>query len=186
VQPTLAGSARPCGLLALPKQLPVHRDEQLLAVLPEPLVSTDRLYHIEAHLIVSTGDGQVAEQPRQCAGLQLQGAFQRRNLCGDGKRSAAFPLRDGVGAHAGNPAERSLGQAPQQPRLVKNAAELSLLLCGRHALVPLVIDADTGSIAHDSTTALARLCVSSQLLPLMLTMLYGLVTVPRPQERCDD
>jgi hypothetical protein len=53
-------------------------------------------------------------------------------------------------------------------------------------LVPLVIDADTGSIAHDSSTALARLCVSSQLLPLMLTMLYGLVTVPRPQERCDD
>src|SRR6266571_2206541 len=118
-------------LLALAQELPVHNDEQLLAVLPKARVTADRLDHVQAGLVVPAADRQVAQQPRQRAGLQLQGALQVGHLRRDGQRATHLPLRHGCLADPGRLAKLTLRQALFGARFDQRTPELLLLRCGR-------------------------------------------------------
>jgi hypothetical protein len=136
------------GLVTLPKELPVHGDEQLLAVIAEAPIAADSLDHIQAGLVVPAYDRQVAEQPRQCARLQLQGTLQARDLGGNGQRTPALPLRRRRLADARSVTQCIQRQPPSYPRLLEDSAEFLLLRCGRQASCSLVGAASAGSIAY--------------------------------------
>src|SRR5829696_5429630 len=115
------------GLLALPQELPVHGDEQLLPVLAEALIAADSLDHVQAGLVVPACDRQVAEQSRQCAGFQFQGTLQVWDLGGDGQRTSALPLRRCRLADASGATKRPQRQPPSDARLLEDSAEFILL-----------------------------------------------------------
>ena len=140
--------AVPSSLFALAKELPVHGDEQLLAVLAEALIAADSLDHVQADLVVPACDRQVAEQPRQGARLQFQGTLQARDLRGDRQRTPALPLRRRRLADARSATKRIQRQPPTGARLPEDSAEFVLLRCGRQAPCSLIDAASAGSIAY--------------------------------------
>jgi hypothetical protein len=127
-----AGSAGSSVLLPLAKKLPVHRDEQLLAVLPKSRVAPNGLDDIKGGLVIATGDRHVAEQARQGTGRQLQGSLQIWDLGRNRQRPAVLPLRYRRLAHANTTAERGQRQSALRPSLRKNLAELLPAHSSRH------------------------------------------------------
>src|SRR5215217_5043140 len=103
--PITARSPGASVLLLLAKELPVHGDEQLLAVLSETCVAPNGLDYVKGGLIVAACDRKVAEKARQRAWLQLQGALKIRDLGGDRQRATVLPLRDSGLAHTSGAAK---------------------------------------------------------------------------------
>jgi hypothetical protein len=169
---------RLCGLLALAKELPVHGDEQLLAVLAEAPIAADSLDHIQADLVVPAGDWQVAEQPGQGARLQFQGALQTRDVGGDGQRTPALPLCRRRLADTRSATKRIQRQPPSDARLPKDSAEFVLLRCGRQAACSLIDAASAGSIAYLAGGEVRPLHRSCSLLDASSSMLYDPCAVP--------
>src|SRR6266508_794383 len=172
------------GLLVLAEELPVHGDEQLLAVRPEARVTANRLDHVQAGLVIPADDRQVAQQPRQRAGLQLQGALQVGYLRRDGQRAAILPLRSRRLADPRGRAECAQRQAPSGAGLLEDPAELLLLRVVRHACSLSVSLTGRGSIAYGTAgpaTLLDRPCAS---LDESYSMLYDrFVLLHRPESR---
>jgi hypothetical protein len=168
----------PSSLFALAKELPVHGDEQLLAVLAEAPIAANSLDHIQADLVVPACDRQVAEQPRQCARLQFQGTLQARDVGGDGQRTPALPLRRSRLADARNVTKRIQRQPPSDARLPEDSAEFVLLRCGRQAPCSLVGAASAGSIAYLAGGQVRLLHGSCSLLDVSSSMLYDPCAVP--------
>jgi hypothetical protein len=175
--------AVPSSLFALAKELPVHGDEQLLAVLAEAPIAANSLDHIQADLVVPACDRQVAEQPRQCARLQFQGMLQARDLGGDGQRTPALPLRRRRLADARSATKRIQRQPPSDARLPEDSAEFVLLRCGRQALCSLIDAASAGSIAYLAGGQIRLLHRSYSLLDPSSSMLYDPCAVPN-HEKC--
>jgi hypothetical protein len=155
MQSAEVASAGSCRLFVLAKELQVHGDEQLLAVFPKACIASDGLDHIETDLVVAAGDREVAQQPRQGAGLQLQGAFQVWHLARRGQGAARFPLRDGGMAHAKCRGQFALRPALPYTTLAQEAAELCFLRRSRHvglsstgASAVLVADSIAHSCGH--------------------------------------
>jgi hypothetical protein len=165
-------------LFALAKELSVHCDEQLLAVLAEAPIAADSLDHIQADLVVPACDRQVAEQPRQCARLQFQGTLQARDLRGDGQRTPALPLRRRRLADARSATKRIQRQPPSDAGLPEDSAEFILLLCGRQALCSLVGAASAGSIAYLEEAQVRLLHRSCSPLDVSSSMLYDASAMP--------
>lgn len=136
------------GLLTLPQELSVQGDEQLLAVLPEACIAADGLDYVQAGLVVSAGDRQVAEQPGQGAGLQLQTALQVRHLRRDRQRAANLPLRHSRLADPGGLAQLALRQPALGAGLDEHPPELGFLRCGRQGRYSLLGESSLRSIAH--------------------------------------
>jgi hypothetical protein len=138
------------GLLMLPKELPVHGDEQLLTVLAEARIAADGLDHVEAGLVVPTRDRQVAEQSGQGARLQIEEPFQVGDLGGDRQRSAALPLRYRGVADADRVGNLALREAALLATPPKHPAELFPLLSWSQArhLVTAAVQALAHSIAQ--------------------------------------
>jgi hypothetical protein len=131
-------SGRLDSLPMLAKELPVHGDEQLLTMLPQACIAADGFDHVEAGLVVATGDRQVAEQSGQSAGLELQGTLQVGDLGGDRQRPAALPLRYRGVANADHVGDVALRQAALLATLTQHAAELFPLLSrdqARHLVI---------------------------------------------------
>jgi hypothetical protein len=166
------------GLPTLPEELPVHGDEQLLAVLAKAPIAADRLDHVQACLVVPACDRQVAEQPRQCARFQLQGTLQAQDLGGHGKRTPALPLRDRRLADARSDTKGIKRQPPSDARLPEDSAEFILLRCGRQAICSLVGAASAGSIAYLPGEQIRLLHRSSSLLDVSSSMLYDPSAMP--------
>ena len=143
-------SGRLDGSSMLPKELPVHGNEQLLTVLTEARIAADRFDHVEAGLVVPTGDRQVAEQSGQSAGLQFKDPFQVGDLGGDGQRAADLPLRYRGVANADRVGNLALRQAALLATLPKHPAELFPLLSQSQArhLVLTATQARSNSIAQ--------------------------------------
>ena len=169
------------GLSTLAKELPVHGDEQLLAVLAEAPIAADSLDHVQADLVVPACDRQVAEQPRQCARLQFQGTLQARDVRGDGQRTPALPLRRRRLADARSATQRVQRQPPSDARLPEDSAELILLRCGRQALCSLVRAAAARSIAQWPADRASLLVASYSSLDDLSLLLYDLPWSPPPE-----
>jgi hypothetical protein len=174
-QVALAG---PFGLFTLAKELSVHGDEQLLAVLPKSPIAADGLNHVQAGLVVAAGDWQVAKKPRQRARLQLQGALQVRNLGGDGQRAPAFPLRRRGLADTRSSAKCVQRQPSSRARLPEDSAKLLFLRCGRQAPYSLVGAVSAGSIAQHAGGRVRLRYASCALLDKSSSMLYDLSDLP--------
>ncbi len=168
----------PSSLFALAEELPVHGDEQLLAVLPKARVASDGLDHVEADLVVPACDRQVAEQPRQRAGLQFQGTLQIRDLSGDGQRTPALPLRRRRLAYTRSATKRVQRQPSSNAHLPEDSAEFILLRCGRQAPCSLVGAASAGSIAYLAGGRVRLLHKSCSLLDESSSMLYDSSAMP--------
>jgi len=168
----------PSSLFTLAEELPVHGNEQFLAVLPEARIAADGLDHVQADLVVRACDRQVAEHPRQRAGLQLQGALQVWNLGGDGQRTAALPLRRCRLADARSATKRVQRQPSSDARLPEDSAELLLLRCGWQALCSLVGAASAGSIAYLARGRARLLYGSCSPLDESSSMLYASSAMP--------
>jgi hypothetical protein len=117
--------------LVLPDELPVHGNEEFLAVLSEAGIPADGLDHVQGGLIVAAGDRKIAEQSGQGARLQLQGTLQVGNICGDRQRAPDLPLRHGRLAHPGGLAKFTLLQPTPGTGLDEHAPELVFLRCSR-------------------------------------------------------
>jgi hypothetical protein len=117
--------------LVLPDELPVHGNEEFLAVLSEAGIPADSLDHVQGGLVVAAGDRKIAEQSGQGARLQFQGTLQIGNLRGDRQRAADLPLRHGRLAHSGSSAKLALRQPAPGTGLDEHAPELVFLRCGR-------------------------------------------------------
>jgi hypothetical protein len=175
VQVTLAV---PSSLFMLAKKLPVHGDEQLLAVLAEAPIAADSLDHIQAGLVVPACDRQVAEHPRQRTGLQLQGTLQVRDLGRNGQRTPTLPLRRRRLADARSATKRVQRQPSSDARLPKDSAELLLLRCGRQGPCSQVGAASAGSIAYLLGRRVRPLHGPSSLLDESSSMLYDMAAMP--------
>ena len=68
--------------LVLPDELPVHGNEEFLAVLSEAGIPADGLDHVQGGLVVAAGDRKIAEQSGQGARLQFQGTLEVGNFRG--------------------------------------------------------------------------------------------------------
>ena len=158
--------AVPSSLFALAKELPVHGDEQLLAVLAEAPIAADSLDHIQACLVIPACDRQVAEDPRQRAGLQLQGTLQVGDVRRDRQRAADLPLRHRRLAHPGSLAKLALRQPAPGTGLDEHAPELVFLRCGRQGC-SLVGRTVPRSMAH----CFSSLCASFSRLPIALAIM---------------
>jgi hypothetical protein len=174
--PITAGSAGSSVLLLLAKKLPVHRDEQLLAVLPEPRVASNGLDDIKGGLVVAAGDRNVAEQARQRARLQLQGSLKIRDLGRDRQRAAALPLRYRGLARAGSATERGQRQPALGPGLGENPAEFLPARSGRHGRSPLLPGTDIVSIPYSPPLSATVTTSSSSVLCDSYSMLYDRFT----------
>jgi hypothetical protein len=119
-----AGSAGSSVLLLLSKKLPVHGDEQLLAVLPKSRVASNGLDDIKSGLVVVACDRHVAEQTRQGTRLQFQGSLKIRDLGRNRQRATILPLRYCGLARANSATERGERQPALRPGLCENPAEL--------------------------------------------------------------
>jgi hypothetical protein len=169
-------SRRLDSLLVLAKELPVHGDEQLLAVLPEASVATDGLDHVQAGLVVACGDWQVAEESGQAAWLQLKGALQVWDLGGNRQGAAGLPLRHGGLADSSGLAQLTLREPALGAGLHEHASELGFLHCGRQGRHSLVKERFVWSMAQPTSSMFQRLDVVPTLLVYLPTMLYrGLV-----------
>jgi hypothetical protein len=176
-------SRRLDGLPMLPKKLPVHGDEQLLAVLSEALIAADGLDHVQAGLVVPAYDRQVAEQPRQRAGLQFQGTLQVRDLGGDRQRTPAFPLRRRRLADAHSASKRIQRQPASDACLPKDPPEFILLRCSRQAPCSLAGAASAGSIAYLAGGQVRLLYTAFSLLDESSSMLYDSCAMPYEKSR---
>jgi hypothetical protein len=172
MQSTHVASARSCKLLALAKELPVHGDEQLLAVLPKASIAADGLDHVQAGLVVACGDWQVAEKSGQAAWLQLQGALQVWDLGGDRQGTAGLPLRHGGLADSSSLAQLTLREPAPAAGLDEHAPELSFLRCGRQGRHSLVRERLPWSMAQPSSSMFRRLDAVPTLLDDSPTTLY--------------
>jgi len=117
--------------LVLPDELPVHGNEEFLAVLSEAGIPADGLDHVQSGLVVAAGDRKIAEQSGQGARLQFQGTLQLGDFRGDRQRTADLPLRHGRLAHPGSSAKLALRQPAPGTGLDERAPELVFLRCGR-------------------------------------------------------
>src|SRR6266511_4400573 len=98
--PVISAGSECSVLLLLAKKLLVHRDEQLLAVLPKSCVAPNGLDDIKGGGVAAPGDRHVAEQAGQSARLQLQSPLKIRDLGRNRQRAAVLPLRYRRLAHA--------------------------------------------------------------------------------------
>jgi hypothetical protein len=165
-------SGRVDGLPMLPKELPVHGDEQLLAVLPEAMVTADGLDHVEAGLVVARGDWQVAEKSGQAAWLQLKGVLQVWDLGGNRQGTAGLPLRDGGLADSSGLAQLTLREPAPGAGLDEHAPELGFLHCGRQGRHSLVRERFAWSMAQPPSSMFRGLAVLPILLDHLPTTLY--------------
>jgi hypothetical protein len=184
MQSTHVASARSCKLLALAKELPVHGDEQLLAVLPEASVATDGLDHVQAGLVVARGDWQVAEKSGQAAWLQLKGALQVWDLGGNRQGAAGLPLRHGGLADSSGLAQLTLREPAPGAGLHKHAPELGFLHCGRQGRHSLVRERFPWSMAQPPSSMFRRLDVVPTLLVYLPTMLYRDLVPEQYKDAC--
>jgi hypothetical protein len=149
--------------LVLPDELPVHGNEEFLALLSEAGIPADGLDHVQGDLVVAAGDRKIAEQSGQGAGLQFQGSLQVGNFRGDGQRAADLPLRYGRLAHPGSLAKLALRESAPGTGLDEQAPELVLLCCGRQGY-SLAGRAVPRSMAH----LFLSLFVALDMLPIMI------------------
>jgi hypothetical protein len=177
-------SRRLDGLLALAKELPVHGDEQLLAVLPEASVATDGLDHVQAGLVVARGDWQVAEKSGQAAWLQLKGALQVWDLGGNRQGAAGLPLRHGGLADSSGLAQLTLREPAPGAGLDEHAPELGFLHCGRQGRHSLVKGRFPWSMAQPPSSMFWRLDVVPTLLVYLPTMLYRVLGSEQYEDAC--
>lgn len=127
-----AGSAGSSVLLLLAKKLPVHHDEQLLAVFPKSCVAPDGLDHVKGGLVIVTRDRDVAEQSGQGARFQFQGSLKLWDLGRNRQRAAILPLRYRGLACTNSTTECGERQPALRPGLCENPAELLSAHSGRH------------------------------------------------------
>ena len=166
------------GLSTLAKELPVHGDEQLLALLAEAPIAADGLDHVQADLVVPACDRQVAEQSRKCARLQFQGTLQVWDLGGDGQRTPALPLRHRRLADARDGAKRTQRQPSPGASLLEDPAELVLLRCSSQTCCSLVRPVAARSIAQWPAGRVLLLVASYSPLDDLSLLLYDLSIVP--------
>src|SRR6266545_1482937 len=143
-----ARSAGSGGSVVLSKELLVHGDQQLLSVLSEARIAPDRLNHVNARLIVAGRDGEIAEQPRQCSWLQLQGPFQIQNLGWHRQRTTVLPLCHSGLTHTCRTSERSERQSVLCPGLLEDPPELLSARSDWHGDGSLTHEAGALSIAY--------------------------------------
>ena|SRR6266498_2253555 len=173
---TTAGSAGSFVLLPLAKKLPVHRDEQLLAVPPKSHVALNGLDDIKGGFVIAAGDRHVAEQARQSARLQLQGLLKIRDLGRNGQRAAVLPLRDCRLAHANTTTERGQRQSALRSGLCEHPAELLPAHSSWHGDSSLSLRTDVVSIPYSPPLGATVTSSSSSALYDSYSMLYDGLT----------
>ncbi len=144
------GSAGCFVLLPLMKELPVHREEQLLTVCPEAGVATYGFDDIKTCSVIAASDREVAEQAGQGAWFQLQCSLETRDLGRNWQRAAVLPLRYGGLAYASGTPERSERQPALCSGLLEDPAELFPAHSSRHGSGSFAQEADILSIAYSS------------------------------------